>query len=115
MSIWELGLLRTPAVQDMAQSQPGITVLLGWKEVIIHVSVPGSHLKLMNGFAKIGHFPFINMVWALSLPMGVQAQLGHAFKLSSSLGNNRFHFVMRSSAHPTTPEAGSSVQGGKQM
>lgn len=59
----------------------------------------------MNGFEKIGHFPLIHLVWTLYLPMGAQAQLGHHFKLSSSLEKTRFYFVMRSSAHPTTPEA----------
>lgn len=49
----------------------------------------------MNGAEKTGKFPFVNIVWTFSLPMGVWAQLGHAFKLSSNLENTRFSFVMR--------------------
>lgn len=45
-------------MHDMAQGQPGIAGAAGLAGIIIHVSVAGSHLKLMNGFEKNGQLSF---------------------------------------------------------
>lgn len=75
VSMWDLGLLRFPDVQDVARSQPGIAGAAGlernnnshlWSWVTLEINE-------CLWKKKMGKFPFINIVWILSLPVGVRA------------------------------------------
>jgi len=70
----------------------------------------------MNGFEKMGEFPFINIVCILSLLVGVQAQLGHAFQLSCNLENTIFFSCNENGdALLVTRLLKQSLEGKKQM